>query len=165
MKKHEDPIWSDYKAAISAVSKEECSQEIVQRAKYALCDLLQVQAANNEGCLISGLVMFILCVVATVGTMAAALVAFAYAPGLLSLIDMLDATTAPGWVTDAVAWAIYIALIAIVMVVFTLPVERFILKGWMRRKIRRLKRAIAKMPKELVRGWSFMEPDRFARRP
>lgn len=153
-----NPICREYNAVMTAASKEEYSREIVQRAKYTLYDLLCVQDANNEGCIMSRPVSFAIGAASAVGTMVLA-IAVMLLPWSEFAIEGLEAI-APWLPVEVVMFAVFVGVIAVIMATVTVPVMRLALKGWMRRKIRRLKRAIAKMPKELVCGWSFMEPDR-----
>lgn len=157
-----DHVLCEYDAVISAVSKKECSLEVVQRAKYTLYDLLCVQNAENEGCIIPRPIAILGSIVAAIGTVGLAMVVMFMLPWTESMIGSVDAV-APWWLTEIAVFGMLSIQTAIIMAFVTTPAIRFILKRWMRRKIRRLKRAIAKMPKELVRGWSFMEPDRYAR--
>ena len=151
-------ICREYNAVMAAVSKKEYSHEVVQRAKYTLYDLLCVQHANNEGCIMSHPASFAIGAASAVGTMALA-IAIMLLPWSEFAIEGLEAI-APWLPVEVVMFAVFVGVIAVIMATVTVPVMRLALKGWMRRKIRRLKRAIAKMPKELVCGWSFMEPDR-----
>ena len=151
-------ICREYNAVMAAVSKKEYSHEVVQRAKYTLYDLLCVQDANNEGCIMPRPASFAIGAASAVGTMALA-IAVMLLPWSEFAIEGLEAI-APWLPVEVVMFAVFVGVIAVIMATVTVPVMRLALKGWMRRKIRRLKRAIAKMPKELVCGWSFMEPDR-----
>ena len=153
-----NPICREYNAVMTAASKKEYSHEIVQRAKYTLYDLLCVQDANNEGCIMSRPASFAIGAASAVGTMALAIAAMLL-PWSEFAIEGLEAIV-PWLPVEVVMFAVFVGVIAVIMATVTVPVMRLVLKGWMRRKIRRLKRAIAKMPKELVCGWSFMEPDR-----
>lgn len=73
-------------------------------------------------------------------------------------IEGLEAIV-PWLPVEVVMFGSFIGVIAVIIATVTIPVMRLALKGWMRRKIRRLKQAVAKMPKHMVYGWSFMEPD------
>lgn len=103
--------------------------------KYSRNDLMTIKAAHNEGCLLPRPAKIGLNLLFSLATMALAVYIMAVSPWVGTMVAYLEAIASWG-VVEVAVFAVFIAIMAIVMLVFTIPVTRLLLSAWFLLKIR-----------------------------
>ncbi len=157
--KDRETIWENYNSVLAAVAEGRVDSEIVMIAKYTLDDLRRIQYIGIEAYMLPNWLIRLFGALNSLAAIFAAVIVITAVTLYVSLNLGFEATAAT-LEKNKIAAVVVMQLSMIMMTVLTAvtrPLIGVALRAWLSGKIRRLKRATAKMPRDLMVGWVFIK--------